>query len=229
MTPYRNKRVSSSLSKIPYGGFSPVRLQGRPLRRGLPVGRFGEACTRHTLASTRFASILRAPRGPTACPNQCQGAGLGDTPPFERRLSLYPRGPRSGPGYAVPVPHHFSAPSAPRAGTSRLHRHAASTRCLRWAGAPRRPTSGSELSLTVPSRPVVLRDPGKSVGCLHPVPSPTTLVFTQGGRARHFQKCAVSGLPTGSLALPPAELLASVTRLVLPGFRWVGRPSHRRV
>jgi hypothetical protein len=27
MTPYRNKRVSSSLSKIPYGGFSPVRLQ----------------------------------------------------------------------------------------------------------------------------------------------------------------------------------------------------------
>ena len=27
MNPYRNRRVSSSLSKIPYGGFSPVRLQ----------------------------------------------------------------------------------------------------------------------------------------------------------------------------------------------------------
>jgi hypothetical protein len=27
MNPYRNKRVSPSLSKIPYGGFSPVRLQ----------------------------------------------------------------------------------------------------------------------------------------------------------------------------------------------------------
>ena len=27
MNPYRNKRVSSSLSKIPYGGFSPIRLQ----------------------------------------------------------------------------------------------------------------------------------------------------------------------------------------------------------
>ena len=27
MNPYRNKRVSSSLSKIPYGGFSPVRLR----------------------------------------------------------------------------------------------------------------------------------------------------------------------------------------------------------
>src|SRR5512134_3800175 len=27
MNPFRNTRVSSSLSKIPYGGFSPVRLQ----------------------------------------------------------------------------------------------------------------------------------------------------------------------------------------------------------
>jgi hypothetical protein len=27
LNPYRNRRVSSSLSKIPYGGFSPVRLQ----------------------------------------------------------------------------------------------------------------------------------------------------------------------------------------------------------
>jgi hypothetical protein len=27
VNPYRNRRVSSSLSKIPYGGFSPVRLQ----------------------------------------------------------------------------------------------------------------------------------------------------------------------------------------------------------
>src|SRR5687767_5452032 len=27
MNPYRSRRVSSSLSKIPYGGFSPVRLQ----------------------------------------------------------------------------------------------------------------------------------------------------------------------------------------------------------
>ena len=27
MNPFRNRRVSSSLSKIPYGGFSPVRLQ----------------------------------------------------------------------------------------------------------------------------------------------------------------------------------------------------------
>ena len=32
----RGTRVSSSPSKIPYGEFSPVRLQGRYVRRGLP-------------------------------------------------------------------------------------------------------------------------------------------------------------------------------------------------
>src|SRR4051794_10382320 len=43
------------------------------------------------------------------------------------------------------------APSAPLAGTSRLHRRAAYPRCLRCAGAPRRPARGSGLSL--PFRP----------------------------------------------------------------------------
>src|SRR6516164_9685552 len=42
----------------------------------------------------------------------------------------------------------YSAPSAPLAGISRLHRLAAYTRCLRCAYShrPRRPTTGSELS-----------------------------------------------------------------------------------
>src|SRR3974377_527208 len=48
-----------------------------------------------------------------------------------------------------------SAPSAPLAGTSRLHRLAAYTRCLRCAGAPRRPARGSELSLHILSCPAV--------------------------------------------------------------------------
>jgi hypothetical protein len=38
-------------------------------------------------------------------------------------LPLCPRGPRSGPGYAVPVHHHLSTPCAPLASTSRFHRH----------------------------------------------------------------------------------------------------------
>ena len=41
--------------------------------------------------------------------------------------------------------------SAPPAGTSRFHRMAAYTRCLRCAGAPRRPAGGSGLSLSIPS------------------------------------------------------------------------------
>src|SRR4029434_8018271 len=43
----------------------------------------------------------------------------------------------------------YPAPSAPLAGTSRLHRLAAYTRCLRCAcvNMPRQPTTGSELSL----------------------------------------------------------------------------------
>jgi len=56
----------------------------------------------------------------------------------------------------------YSAPSAPLAGTSRFHRMAAYTRCLRCAGAPRRPTSGSGLSLLIPSWHAVLSDPGDS-------------------------------------------------------------------
>jgi hypothetical protein len=47
-------------------------------------------------------------------------------------------------------------------GTSRFHRPAAYTRCLRCAGAPRRPASGSELLLHIPSWHAALSNPGKS-------------------------------------------------------------------
>src|SRR6266851_6726707 len=71
---------------------------------------------------------------------------------------------RSTPGALAPVRvilsrsiTAYSAPSAPLAGTSRLRRLATYTRCLRCALAPRRPTSGSVLSLYVPSRRRPLR------------------------------------------------------------------------
>src|SRR5262249_43722730 len=54
------------------------------------------------------------------------------------------------------------APSDPLAGTSRFHRTAAYTRCLRCAGAPGRPASGSGLSLLIRSWHAVLCDPGES-------------------------------------------------------------------
>ena len=46
-------------------------------------------------------------------------------------------------------------------GTSHFHRIAAYTRCLRCAGAPRRPASGSGLSLSILSWHTVLSDPGE--------------------------------------------------------------------
>ncbi len=51
--------------------------------------------------------------------------------------------------------------SVPLVGTSHFHRMAAYTRCLRCAGAPRRPTSGSGLSLSILSWHTVLSDPGE--------------------------------------------------------------------
>jgi hypothetical protein len=57
----------------------------------------------------------------------------------------------------------YSAPSVPLAGTSRFHRMAAYTRCLRCAGAPKRPPSGSGLSLPFrPDMPPSLT-PGSSI------------------------------------------------------------------
>src|SRR5215468_11099912 len=52
---------------------------------------------------------------------------------------------------------------------------------------PRRPASGSVLSLAALCRHVVLQDPGKLMGCLNPVPSPTTLAFDLSGGSRHFR------------------------------------------
>ena len=47
-------------------------------------------------------------------------------------------------------------------GTSRFHRTAAYTPCLRCTGAPKRPASGSELLLHIPSWHAALSNPGKS-------------------------------------------------------------------
>ncbi len=122
---------------------------------------------------------------------------------------------RSAPGAHAPVRvvlsrsiNAYAAPSAPLASTARFRRTAAYTRCLRCASRPRRPASGSVLSLIVPSRRVVLYDP---------VPWPTTLAFAPPERARHSQVphhplqvgSSFRGF-TGSHSLRPVELLASL-------------------
>ena len=132
---------------------------------------------------------------------------------------------RSTPGALAPVRVILSrsitaymAPSAPLAGTSRLHRYATYTRCLRCASMPRRPASGSVLSLCVPCRHAVLYDHEESVGCVCSVPSPTALAFTEASTVRHSQ-VPPSSASDGTLifagsplrySLRPVELLASL-------------------
>ena len=61
----------------------------------------------------------------------------------------YPRGPRSGQGYSVPVHQHLLTSSEPLTSTPRFPSCAGYTESLCCAGAPRLPTSGSELSLLI--------------------------------------------------------------------------------
>jgi hypothetical protein len=46
-------------------------------------------------------------------PALCRGTRCAGAPPFEWLPPLYPRDPRSGPGYVVPVHHHLTGPMRP--------------------------------------------------------------------------------------------------------------------
>src|SRR6516165_12665661 len=65
--------VSSTLPIIPYGGFSPIRLEGWHLRQCLPAHQPAKACSRHTLAHVWFASAVRALRGHLRLVPRCVG------------------------------------------------------------------------------------------------------------------------------------------------------------
>jgi hypothetical protein len=67
---------------------------------------------------------------------------------------------------------------------------AAYTRCLRCAGAPRRPASGSELSLRVLSWHAVHCDPGESDHRQFQI-SDVGVAFAVSRAARHSQKSAI--------------------------------------
>ena len=121
--------------KIPYGGFSPVRLKGWNFGRGLPPMR--------GLPSpfVRAAAI--------AIPCSVSGT-VGQHHTSMRAVFRSTPGSSLRPGYSVPALSAYLTPCAPLAGASRLHRLAVYTRCPRCAEndpRPRQPTSGSELSL----------------------------------------------------------------------------------
>jgi hypothetical protein len=103
-----------------------------------------------------FASALRASRSQIRLSASVPGRRLLDAPPGSggstppQALSL-----RSGffcPGPSTLIPPHPTHSWAQRDFAD----HATYTRCLRCAGVPRRPPSGSELWLLIPSRHAVL-------------------------------------------------------------------------
>src|SRR3954462_11208332 len=108
----------------------------------------------------------------------------------------------------------YPAPSAPPAGPSRLHRRAAYTRCLRCAGAPRRPASGSGLSRPFrPDMPSSLTPGSSHIACVQL--RDADAAFAEIRAARHSQDSrnpfhAGPGFRgfTGSPLLRPVRLLA---------------------
>jgi len=156
-----------------YGFKAGVSGGAFPAARGLPQR---SVCHRPSCTSL----IAFAPRsGPGNALRWCTSVRAAS--------ATLPRGPRSGPGYC-PGPSSLNRPHAPHSrhisiSRTRLIRDALA---VRHTSTPRRPASGSVLSLAILCRHVALRDPGKPVGCLYPVPSPTALAFDLLGRSRHF-------------------------------------------
>jgi hypothetical protein len=110
-------------------------------------------------------------------------------------VPLYPRGPRSGPGYVVPVHPHLLTPCAPLAGASRFHGHRLyemPSLCVLTA-TPKRPASGSVLSLAILYRHVIVCDPGSSAAA-----------YTQFLRRGHWPSTRSEGLGTSDI--PPTPL-----------------------
>ena len=133
------------------------RKAGFP-RYGFKAGMSGGACPSTRGRIVRFATALRAPAFLSRILVLSRGARCAGTPPCKRLWPLYPRGPRSGPGYSVPVHPHLIDPIRP----TRRHISISPTRPIRDALAvrhtstPRRPASGSVFSLAVLYRHVAL-------------------------------------------------------------------------
>src|SRR5262249_49889431 len=173
--------------------------------------------------------------------------------PFHRRISLQRQLGNLRWRDFHPLDHrlaslHYLAPSAPLAGTSGFHRLAAYTRCLRCAYShmPRRPTTGSEVSLMVFRNMSPSETTGNSSAAFTQYLTEdsglqlqnTVSAFPSSSHS-DSREGVFSGLSYGSLALRPVALLALLseqTRFapglrgrLLPGFRRFGHPRRRRI
>jgi hypothetical protein len=105
-----------------------------------------------------FAIALRAFGHDRGFPALGRGSMRFPAPPCERLLPLYPRGPRSGPGYVVPVHLRLIDPIRPtrrHIPTSPLCDLYEMPSLCAYTTTPRQPPSGSVLSLAVLYRHVV--------------------------------------------------------------------------
>ena len=157
-----------------------------------------------------------------------------------------PQRPSLRSGLYCPSPSSLNRPHPPHSqGASQFHRMAAYTRCLRCAGAPRRPTSGSGLSLFIPSWHAVLSDPGEfdidiqkfdaDIGLRRMTTGsalPTLPQSVPRGRSISWlhwfasaTACQVACPPctdqTGILPQPPGTLLPGFQRIGLPPRCWI--------
>jgi hypothetical protein len=163
---------------------------------------------------------------------------------------------RSTPGALAPVRvllsrsiFTYTAPSAPLAGTPGLHRLAAYTRCLRCAylHRPRRPTTGSELSLMVfrnmsssettgnfsaaPTQCFAENDGLRLQLTVSAFPEPPHSDSGEGDCFRGFTTVRLCyDLLLGLPSLSELTGFSSSQRgRLLPGFRRFGRPRRRRI
>jgi len=174
--------VSIVPPKIPYGGFSPVRLQGWRIRQDLP----GTSISLSLLpAYTDLRSVCRRP----SCFNV-------DPPKVGSVDAMYCTAMRWNapptPGVLAPVRVMLPDPSSlnrPHPPHSRAHRNFTSSaymRCLSCAGAPRPPASGSGLLLLFrPDMPSPTTPGSSNVDKFQS--SNVDIAFAERSAARHSQ------------------------------------------
>ena len=110
---------------------------------------------RRNLRVEQFACVLRAPRFPRRIPVLCRGTLCAGTPPFRAASAALPQGPSLGSGFFCPGPSTLNRPHPPH---SQAHPDFTAVRLIPDAfavhTAPRRPPSGSTLSLSfLPNMP----------------------------------------------------------------------------
>jgi hypothetical protein len=238
----------TGLRMMPTSPSSPLKFRtaGFP-RYGFKAGLSGGAFPHGVHVSRRMVCVH--PSCPPLANREspfCAGGVARMSTTVRAAVPLYPRGPRSGPGCAIPVHHHLIGPIRPtrrHSATSPLGGlYALPSLCLS-ASATRewfRAFTARSFSTCRPLRPRGARR-GLSPNCgpddtglrlfrtSSALPSAPTIRFQWVPRFRGF---------SGSHVLRPVELLASLAdptgspqpqRRVHPGFRRVGHPSRRRI